>query len=339
MNRLYEFGLNVWGMFYSSKLPVELQLPPVEMEGFVRGAMSRWAGLSDGMNMEFGIFQLLGGEFVNRAAHVWWPPEVLLMEDLSLAFYVVEEQRQLGMPNDPIDIRRLEWLITQYFKRIRVKRSSDDVARLVHEYLVAHSLPDTNVPRFQRGITPIDHPLLHQQRLLDRQISERLRYREHPASLGDLGLYVSSDSDADRYEWCTPLNCMTFASTRGDGDHYSLLLHNDAITSESPVVLTRPSEGESLIVGESLLDFLCFGVHVGYFDVLANLPFCTSDSNVADAVDRWHAETFGDNRHIQELLGLVADQLTLKPWTDRSRFDELQSRFRSKLVLPPDARP
>lgn len=338
MNRLQELFVNVWGLFHNSRLPAGLEMPDVAMEGFVREAMMRAAGLSASMNMRFGIFELLGEEFAKRASRAWWPPEVLLMEDISLAFEVVEHQRRMGLKINPIDVRRLEWLVGQYFQRLNVPRSREDVVQLIDVYLRANSLPDTNVPRFQPGITRIDLPLLKELRTVDKEISGQFQHRGQPGSLGDVGLYLSLIPDRDRYESCTPLNCMTFACTGGDGDHFSLLMQNGAITASSPVVVTLPSEGESKIAGESLHDFLCLGTHTGYFQIGSNFQFCGIEGNLESRVDEWHTKTWGDDRHYRNLLTFLTERLRLKPWTDRQHYDELQARFLPMLVLPPDAR-
>lgn len=55
----------------------------------------------------------------------------------------------------------------------------------------------------------------------------------------------------------------------GDGDHSGLVECDGEINESSPIVLTWPDEGNHRIVGELLYDFLCFGLHGGYFSVLS----------------------------------------------------------------------
>ncbi len=59
-------------------------------------------------------------------------------------------------------------------------------------------------------------------------LSELVAYaREHP--LDEVGLYFHRPLDDQRYEWCTPINCLTFAHTTGSGTHFSFLLTDEFI--------------------------------------------------------------------------------------------------------------
>ena len=65
---------------------------------------------------------------------------------------------------------------------------------------------------------------------------------EHPA-LADLGLIMPPDpSDAlTRWGyWCTPTNAWTFATTGGNGVHYSVVETDGSVSERSPVVMTVP---------------------------------------------------------------------------------------------------
>lgn len=41
--------------------------------------------------------------------------------------------------------------------------------------------------------------------------------------------------------WCTPVNALSFATTGGDGVHYSLLAVEGRVTDFSPVIIDRKS--------------------------------------------------------------------------------------------------
>jgi len=90
----------------------------------------------------------------------------------------------------------------------------------------------------------------------------------HPA-FGDLGLIMPSDpSDAlTRWEyWCTPTNAWTFATTGGNGVHYSLVETEGSVSEQSPVVMTVPMcDSPNHIVGADLREFLALGLPYGWF--------------------------------------------------------------------------
>jgi len=174
--------------------------------------------------------------------------------------------------------------------------------------------------------TTLDHPLLQRLHELDRHIRDNFalpRYAD--AGVGSVGLILNSTLENGGY-WCSPRNALTFARTGGDGDHYSLLIKDGIIDESSPVVLTWPSEGTQTIVGESLHDFLCFGMHGGYFQVLsAHTDTPTVESN--GLLFHPHVEEYQ-----QQVIALLASELKLKPWPQAnrvSRYKSLQQRFRS----------
>jgi hypothetical protein len=172
----------------------------------------------------------------------------------------------------------------------------------------------------------LDHPLLLRLHEIDRHIRDTFtlpRYAD--AGVGSVGLILKATLENGGY-WCSPRNALTFAHTGGDGDHYSLLVKDGIINESSPVILTWPAEGTQIIVGESLHDFLCFGMHGGYFQVLsghADTP--TVESNGL----RFHPYLEDYQR---DVIALLASRLELKPWpqADRiSRYKCLQERFHS----------
>lgn len=61
--------------FHDNGLPPDLQAEDIESYGFARGAMHRAARLSHSMNIEFGVFQIIGQKFARRAAKAWRPFE------------------------------------------------------------------------------------------------------------------------------------------------------------------------------------------------------------------------------------------------------------------------
>lgn len=83
---------------YDNGLPDDLKFPEIPHESFSRGNMLRSAGLvrhmlAAGLEMRCGIFDLIGPKYAHRAIWAWRPREIHLMEDLSVAFQLVESQR------------------------------------------------------------------------------------------------------------------------------------------------------------------------------------------------------------------------------------------------------
>lgn len=180
----------------------------------------------------------------------------------------------------------------------------------------------------------LDHPLLQQLHEVDQYVRKNVTLPPYAGSgLGSVGLILTSTLEHGGY-WCSPRNALTFATTGGGGDHYSLLIQGGAIKESSPVVLTWPSEGDQIIVGESLYDFLCCGMHGGYFQFLHG----SDDALTVEA----HGLQFLSHveAHQQQVIAIMADKLNLKPWpvADRSaRFRSLAERFLSLIESAEDA--
>ena len=67
---------------------------------------------------------------------------------------------------------------------------------------------------------------------------------------------------------CTPKNSLTFASTGGDGVHFSILDQGNAASFNSPVIMTVPMAMEddlNTVIAENLDEFLGLGYYVGWF--------------------------------------------------------------------------
>jgi hypothetical protein len=114
----------------------------------------------------------------------------------------------------------------------------------------------------------IFHPLLDALREFDAEAAQRFP-ADYDNGLGQMGMLLHSKLDNWGY-WCTPKNSLTFASTGGDGVHFSFIVQNDKVTEDSAVVVTVPAsfgepEGANYVVGSNLRDFLRFGLHRGYF--------------------------------------------------------------------------
>ena len=175
---------------------------------------------------------------------------------------------------------------------------------------------DQDIPTLAAEGATLDLPLLNELHRADAYIRDHFDIPYYfDAGIGSVGLKLATRLTTGGY-WCSPTNALTFASTGGDGNHYSLLVRNGVIDNESPVVLTWPSEGEHVIVGESLYDFLCFGLHGGYFEILS---YDESEVPSEDVEDLWFFS------HVEEpqrkVLTYLAKELDLKPspWKEREK--------------------
>src|SRR5438105_14541297 len=90
-------------------------LPAVKPNRFQREKMLRLARLATNCETASGIFDLIGLQYARRAARTWRPRGLLLMEDLSLAFEMVEHQRNRGILVEDDDVERLVELLYAFF--------------------------------------------------------------------------------------------------------------------------------------------------------------------------------------------------------------------------------
>jgi hypothetical protein len=188
------------------------------------------------------------------------------------------------------------------------------------------------MPKLTANGAKLDHPLLQRLHGLDRHIREKMSLPAYAdPGVGCVGLILYSTLEHGTYS-CSPRNALTFAHTGGDGDHYSLLIKDGIVDESSPVIMTWPSEGSHAIVGESLHDFLCFGLHGGCFQILSdirNTPSVEANGQLFHP----HVE-----EHEQQVLSLLAKDLELKPWPlgdQVSKYKALQERF-GQLVDAPE---
>lgn len=193
---------------------------------------------------------------------------------------------------------------------------------------------------------------------------EAQRTGEAPNSVfGEIGLYLERPLSNFGYD-STPVNTSTFASTGGDGVHYGLLHLDGEVRDNSPVVMTVPMmfEAPNLVVGESLVEFLCLGGQVGYFD-LEQLVYNERDAidhithpqSWADEIKGWvdQNEAYGFDAAVggighfvesmrlrRSLLDALSVEFLLKPWDNiEARLHELNEKYLPLLALPAQAEP
>lgn len=115
----------------------------------------------------------------------------------------------------------------------------------------------------------------------------------------------------------TPRDAVTFASTGGDGVHFSATQG----TTRAIIVMTVPMQFDrpNIVVGSDLREFLSLGCASGYFtleqlayDYASMAQFLASGSTM-------------DHVEAEQQLALLRQRLGLTPWhAPKSRLDELQ---------------
>lgn len=133
--------------------------------------------------------------------------------------------------------------------------------------------------------------------------------------------------------WCTPLSSLSFATTGGDGVHYSLLAVDGGFTDFSPVVMTVPMcDTPNVIVGGNLREFLGLGCRFGYFS-LEQLVYHPERTLAELEAQQFDPEAGAVER---ALLQKISAYFGVTPWSDpHRRLEELRSHHGRSIVLPP----
>ncbi|HET9394735.1 MAG TPA: hypothetical protein VFO36_01665 [Nitrospiraceae bacterium] len=133
--------------------------------------------------------------------------------------------------------------------------------------------------------------------------------------------------------WCTPVNSLSFATTGGDGVHYSLLATEGGFTDLSPVVMTVPMcDTPNVIVGGNLKEFLALGCRFGYFS-LEQLIYHPERTLAELEAQHFDPELRPVER---ALLQRISAHFSVAPWSHpQHRLEELRSQHSGSIVLPP----
>lgn len=144
---------------------------------------------------------------------------------------------------------------------------------------------------------------------------------------------------------CTPKNSCSFAHTGGEGVHFSFLGDLSEVNDASPVIVTIPMafDHPNFIVGENLFDFLCFGMHRGFF-AIEQLGYNFEETFIAYTDPNWQPS---DRRHDwvgltvddqkSGLLRLLVERFGLIPWREpKTKFDRLQATYGGTLQISAD---
>lgn len=339
LERFREWYTSIWAQWQTSCLPEELALPEERYLLFHAERMLRDADMSAGLACEFGVFQILGLDEARRAACIWSPITRLITHEVSLAFMLLEKQRQSGEIVSGLNIARLVETLSAYFRSVGRPHSHETLHAQLEKYLREHSLSDAQSISPTRLPVAVNLPLLEVLRQVDQELRERfVDWHGRPASLFELGLGLDKVLDDHRYDHCTPLNCRTFAGTGGDGHHFSFLVLDGAITETSPIVATAPDYGgQSAVIAESLEQFLCLGCIHGY-DALGSLLLGDDNQLIdyfAPVVDPSAIE-FPYAPFMGSMLAYLRERLKLKPFTDWQQLRAIQQKYKCHLKLPPD---
>lgn len=302
--------------FHRTGLPPELEFPEMEYFFFDAGYLGRVARIFRNMPDADSLLTLIGVEATQIAAHANRPHLIYRMEDLSQAFKLVETQCDQGIIVAQRDRHRLEFLLMAFLRQAGLPISAAEASTRVAACIHSSSLPDaTEADVARRGIS-IQHPLFDELCQFDEELKSR---QNNSGGLGDVGLRLSDPAhNQGRYNWCTPINCRVFASTGGDGIHYSFLVEDERVTEKSPVVITMPADfGESSIVAESLKAFLSQGLLSGY---------------------SWLSDVPTECTEAAEILKELQVRFGLEPRPALDDHINLQHRFLNRLRLPPKVR-
>jgi hypothetical protein len=175
------------------------------------------------------------------------------------------------------------------------------------------------------------HPVLRSLLEFDAEVAQAPRV-ELGEALAPIGLLLHDDVGG---YWCTPTNAVGFASTGGDGVHYSLLRLPDRPEVDWPVVMTVPMQSDlpNLVVGSSLQEFLALGCFYGYF-ALDALVYAERDQTIAELErgaplqDSWPEK--------ERLLSALRERFTLEPWRGvGGRLEQLQREYGPLLEVAP----
>jgi hypothetical protein len=192
-------------------------------------------------------------------------------------------------------------------------------------------------------VVSVRHPLLDQLRRFDAEAA-RLYPAAFDNGLGQLGMLLYSDCKPGGY-WCMPNNSIAFATTGGDGVHFSFIVEDGQVTESSPVIVTVPMNiGEpadcNLVVADCLRNFLRFGLIRGYFalEQLAyhrDLTLQVYSSPTWKPTEDWHDSVGYDlereNFHL--VRELLAETFQLLPLSyTAAEFEALQDKYQHLLV-------
>lgn len=164
---------------------------------------------------------------------------------------------------------------------------------------------------------------------------------EWDSGLGAVGLKLSNRLENGGYV-STPTNSLQFAYTGGEGVHFSFLSDVPITHDTPPVIVTIPAAfgSENFVLGENLSDFLCLGMHRGYF-ALEQLGYNYDETVAVYSDPAWQPKTTHhdwvgyrvDDRK-RAILAFLSQKLALVPWGNvKEKLAMLTTRYRGLLRM------
>lgn len=124
--------------WYDPGLPDELAFGEIKHWWIIGGAMGRAARMAVSLDIEFGVFGIIGIECAHRAARAWLPRERLLMEYISFAYEPISSRARLGQWVPQIHKDRLVFLLDRYLAYVGKPREEEHLRealeRLIAEF-------------------------------------------------------------------------------------------------------------------------------------------------------------------------------------------------------------
>ncbi len=158
-----------------------------------------------------------------------------------------------------------------------------------------------------------------------------VKYGPNPYQFIDYCGLVLETPPQREYHSCTPKNAITFASTEGDGVHFSILQNNDQDVLDGPVIMTVPmalEEDINTVITEDLREFLNLGYHVGWFGLEQIVYQTPPDYGYFSKPDPDHEE---DEKRFLEIVREVFETQPIS--FNAKRLEDLRIRYFNLLEI------
>jgi len=134
----------------------------------------------------------------------------------------------------------------------------------------------------------------------------------------------------EQHYWCTPTNVVTFASTGGDGVHYSYLKDFDSFNGTLPIIMTLPCADENnVVIAESFEEFFDLGYYVGWFS-LEQLVY-----QEERAIGYFSKPDEEQRDYVESRLAYLREALQIRPVPpDMARLSKLRKQYFDLLRIP-----
>ena len=139
VRRLADWIADLLRPWHDNGLPDALQFGEMGASPLSRGSMRRVATIAVSTGTVAGVFEILGVEYAQRAVGAWRPRELLLMEDVSLAFAPIYARVDEGRPVPGIHIDRAAVLLAKYLEYHGERRQMESLRESVQQFIQAAS--------------------------------------------------------------------------------------------------------------------------------------------------------------------------------------------------------